>query len=100
MKDCEIRVDGPDEARCGTPESYYSDRPYRPGEVIKGSKFPRNVMPNIVRPSLQDAGTRHDVKAVACDMLRRVSIIIYETSNEGGRTASGRSIPGRSMGRK
>jgi hypothetical protein len=99
MKDCEIQVDGPDEARCGTPESYYSDRPYRSGEVIRGLKFPRNVMPNIVRPSLQDAGTRHDVKAVTSDMLRRVSIITYKRSN-GGRTASGRSIPGRSMGRK
>lgn len=39
-------------------------------EELLGSKFPRNVMPDIVRPPFQDTGPRHDVKAVTGGMLR------------------------------
>lgn len=50
-------------------------------------------------PPLQDASPRHDVKAVSRDVLRRVSIETHER-REREHTASGRSIPGRSMGKK
>ena len=68
-------------------------------EVIRGLKLSRNIMPNIMRPPLQDASPGHDVKAVSGDMLRRVSMATHER-RERGHTASGRSIPGRSMGKK
>jgi hypothetical protein len=50
----------------------------RSEEVIRGSQFPRNVMPDIVRPSFQDPSTSHDMKAVSSDMLRRMSIVMRE----------------------
>jgi hypothetical protein len=55
----------------------------RSEEVIRGSQFPRNIMPDIVRPSFQDTGTSHDMKAVGSDMLRRVSIVTHERRGGG-----------------
>jgi len=49
-------------------------RPRASTEIVQEGllrlKFPSNVMPDIVRPSFQDTGPRHDVKAVTGGVLR------------------------------
>lgn len=81
-----------------TPEglSHHLDRS---GEVFGRLKFPRDVMPNIMRPSFQNAAPSHEVKAIPRNVLVRVSIATLKKRRVEP-TASGRSIPGRSMGRK
>jgi len=54
-----------------------------PGSVRRGLKFSRNVMPDIMRPSFQDAGPRHDVKAITGGVLQGVSIITNAGSGGG-----------------
>ena len=71
----------------------------RGGGGIGGLNFPCNVMPNIVRPSFQDTAPGHEVETVSRNMLSRTSTKIHEKRGEG-LTASGRSIPGLSIGRK